>query len=233
MKFTHVTLENCTTAKGIVVVIDVLRAFTTAAFAFAAGAERIVLVGEVEEALAWRRRDHQALLMGEVGGLHIPGFDFGNSPAEIETQDLRGRRLIQRTSSGTQGIILSHNAQTLLAASFCVAGATVRFLQQLAPEGVTFVSTGVRADGRGDEDVACAEYLEAILKGQRPNPQPYLDRVRNSVNGRIFADPHRPEFPSADLERSLRLDAFHFAMPVYLHAGDWVMTAVPNQAPVT
>ena len=35
------TLQNCHTAAGTVVVIDVLRAFTTAAYAFDAGAEDI------------------------------------------------------------------------------------------------------------------------------------------------------------------------------------------------
>ena len=49
---------------GVVVVIDVLRAFTTAAFAFAAGAREIVLVSTVDEALALRER-----LAGALQGL--------------------------------------------------------------------------------------------------------------------------------------------------------------------
>ena len=38
MKIHYATLESCHDATGTVVVIDVLRAFTTAAYAFAAGA---------------------------------------------------------------------------------------------------------------------------------------------------------------------------------------------------
>lgn len=225
MKFEYLTLKNCASADGVVVVIDVLRAFTTAAFAFGAGAVQITLVKTVEEAQAWRARDPQVLLMGEVGGLPIDGFDFGNSPTEIETQDLRGRHLIQRTSSGTQGAVCSRNANTLLGGSFCVAGATARYLTHLAPLKVTFILTGITPDGRGEEDQACAEYLAALLSGQNPDPSPYLDRVRDSMNGRIFADPRQPEFPATDLQHSIHLDAFSFALPIHRQNDDLVMVA--------
>lgn len=39
---------------GPVVVIDVIRAFTTAAYAFGSGAAEIYLVGDVEEAVAFK-----------------------------------------------------------------------------------------------------------------------------------------------------------------------------------
>ena len=56
MKIQQATLATCSEATGTVVAIDVIRAFTTAAFAFAAGAQDILLVGEVQEALALRQR---------------------------------------------------------------------------------------------------------------------------------------------------------------------------------
>ena len=45
MMIQRATRETCGEATGTVVVIDVLRAFTTAAYAFAAGAADITLVG--------------------------------------------------------------------------------------------------------------------------------------------------------------------------------------------
>lgn len=45
-------LEGARTASGIAVVIDVFRAFTTAAFCIAAGAREIVLVRDPEEAVS-------------------------------------------------------------------------------------------------------------------------------------------------------------------------------------
>ena len=41
MKFNYTSLETCHTASGLVVVIDVLRAFSNAAYAFSRGAKEI------------------------------------------------------------------------------------------------------------------------------------------------------------------------------------------------
>ncbi|HSG66484.1 MAG TPA: 2-phosphosulfolactate phosphatase, partial [Gammaproteobacteria bacterium] len=115
------TLETCRDADGVVVVIDVLRAFTTAAFAFERGAREIVLVATVDEAFALRGRIPGSLLIGEVGGLPIDGFDLPNSPTAVAAADLDGRRLILRTSSGTQGVVRAERAEHLLGASLANA----------------------------------------------------------------------------------------------------------------
>lgn len=92
-------------ATGIVIAIDVIRAFTVAACAFAGGASSLWLVRTVPEALAMRERDPSALLAGEIGGRLIPGFGLNNSPSLMSRADVRGRRIIQRTGAGTQGAV--------------------------------------------------------------------------------------------------------------------------------
>lgn len=226
MRIHRATLDTCAQATGVVVVIDVIRAFTTAAFAFAAGAQGITPVSTVEEALALRSRIPNALVMGETHGLHVEGFDFGNSPAALASLDLTGRHLIQRTSAGTQGVVRSTQAGILLAASLCCAGATARYVTRLAPECVTFVITGFLADGLGDEDAACADYIEALLHDEAPDVRPFVQRVRNSPEGLIFADPARPEFPASDLECCVDVDRFDFAMQVNHRNGLLVMETV-------
>jgi 2-phosphosulfolactate phosphatase len=108
------TLETCQNVAGALVVIDVCRAFTTAAFAFAAGAERILLAGTVEEALQLRDRFPGAIIMGESSGLPVPGFDLWNSPRDVSSADLTGKTVIQRTSAGTQGMVRSRKADVLV-----------------------------------------------------------------------------------------------------------------------
>ena len=133
LTFHYTDLEDCHMARGVVIVIDVLRAFSTAAYAFSRGAKEIVLVGSVEEALSLKSQIPNAKAMGEVGGLRPEGFDFGNSPTYIDEAELSGITLIHRTSAGTQGVVRSQGAEILLAASFVVAGATARYIANLAP----------------------------------------------------------------------------------------------------
>jgi len=106
MKFIRTTLDTCSSAIGTVVVIDVLRAFSTAAYAFTAGVETITLVSTVKEALERKKKNPQLVLMGELDGLPIPAFDFGNSPPQFDGLDFAGRHMVQRTTSGTQGVVL-------------------------------------------------------------------------------------------------------------------------------
>ena len=87
-------ISGARTAEGVAVIVDVLRCFTTAAVAFSRGAERIVMVAEVEEALELRRRGVGDFCVGEVGGKRPEGFDYGNSPTEMMAADIRGLTLI-------------------------------------------------------------------------------------------------------------------------------------------
>ena len=225
MEIQKISIETCGEATGTVVVIDVLRAFSTAAYALAAGAEDITLVGTVEEALALRASMPGALVMGEVDGLPVPEFDFSNSPGQFDRLDLAGRRLIQRTTAGTQGVVRSTRAETLLVTGFPNAGATVRYIQQQPATMVTFVITGILQDRDGDEDAACADYMAARLTGQSPDLEPYIQRVLNSTSGHLFADPAQPDFPSTDLAYCTAIDRFDFAMPVTRQNGRLVVTS--------
>jgi 2-phosphosulfolactate phosphatase len=233
MKFKRLTNDQATQASGVVVVIDVIRAFTTAPHAFAAGARDIVLTDTAEDALALRERfqgerEGGALVMGEVNGIKPDDFDFGNSPSALVGVDLSGRRLIQRTTAGTRGVVRSSvGADVLLPCSLCVAGATVRAIQKLAPERVTFIITGARPGDSvhiGDEDAACADYVEALLRGETPDREVIIRRVLDTPNGRAFLDPGRPEFPAADMAYCTAIDRFDFCLRVTRREGLLVMT---------
>ncbi len=227
MRIMRATNETCAEAGEAVVVIDVLRSFTTAAVAFAAGAREILPVGTPAEALALRERFPDAITMGAVrGGWPIPGFDFGNSPAALAGRDLRGRRLIQCTAGGVKGLVRSARAEMLLAASLACAGATARYLVRLAPRSVTLVVTGIFHTRDGDEDLACADYIAALLRGERPDTDAFARRVRESDFGRQYTDPNHPATPAADLDYCAVVDRFDFAMLVEQRDGLLVMRAV-------
>ena len=225
LKFHYTTLETCHEATGVVIIIDVLRAFSNAAYAFSRGARDILLVSTVEEALLLRSQIPHSKAMGEVGGLPPAGFDFGNSPTYIRSEDLSGVTLIQRTGAGTQGAVRSQNAGVLLASSFVVASATVKYVLKLMVPEVTFVITG-KYDQRGDEDLACAEYLEALLKGNQPDRKRFVQRVFESRDALQHLDPAETGFPLSDLDYCTQIDKFDFAMPITREGGKLIMRCV-------
>ena len=224
MKFNYTSLETCHTATGIVLVIDVLRAFSTAAYAFSRGAKEICLVSGVDEALELKERTPNSKAMGEVGGLPPEGFDFGNSPTRILEQDLTGITLIQRTGAGTQGAVRSKNADIMLAISFVVAKATMEYVLRLKPDEITFVITGGVDNA---EDLACAEFLQKQFLGQAVDTSNYIHRVISSRDAFQHMDDH-PQFPRSDLDYCTRINAFDFAMPITRENNQLTVRAVKN-----
>jgi len=79
MKFNYALPEDCHTARGVVIVIDALCAFSTAAYVLPLGVEEVLLVGTVEETLSLRSQISNSKVTVEVNRLRPDGFDFGNS----------------------------------------------------------------------------------------------------------------------------------------------------------
>jgi 2-phosphosulfolactate phosphatase len=213
-------LEGARRASGAVAVIDVFRAFTTAAVALANGASRIIMVGAVEEALALREHGLGQICMGEVGGHAPPGFNFGNSPHELSQADVAGKTIIQRTSAGTQGIVAAAGqAESLYAAALVTASATARALCSGAPERVTLVAMGNRTVVRTDEDELCAIHLRNLLEDRRGD----AEAVRRVIlaGGEIgdYADPARSHLHPRDIDIALDVDRYDFAVRVRVEDG--------------
>jgi 2-phosphosulfolactate phosphatase len=214
-KFFYYPLSDVHMALGVTVVVDVLRAFTTAAYAFGAGADEIYPVGTIDEALKLKTELPNGLTMGEVDAKKPEAFDFGNSPAAISKQKLQGKIMIQRTSAGTQGIVQAVNADHLLAASFVVASATANYLRRLETSNISFIITGDSLGRDGDEDRACAEYIAALVSGHQPNPDIFIERVKKSTVGRLFLNGDNPHLSEQDFLMSTRVDQFDFPLVVY------------------
>ena len=206
-------------AVGVVVIIDVFRAFTTAAVALANGATKIIMVRDVEEALALRTAGVGQLCMGEVGGHAPPSFDFGNSPFEVSQADLLGRTIIQRTSAGTQGIVAAKRATRLYAGSLVTAEATARAILRQSPTEITLVAMGLDGARRSDEDELCAIHLRNLLQGRLGSPSGTRDVILAGPQIPAFHDPTKPHLHPADLDIALDIDRYDFAVRVDLEDG--------------
>lgn len=210
MRFRHVSNEDCDITGGVAVVIDVLRAFSFAAYALGAGADRLVLMDDLDQALQVAASIPGALAGKD--GVPADGFDLFNSPGQLlERDDLTGRVIVHRTTAGTIGALAARAAEHLYCSSFVVAGATAARIRALAPDEVTFVITG--DGGRSDDDLACAEYLSALIEGGSPDPRPFLERVDAVGDGlrRGVALGYRGVHAD-DVELCCHLDRFPFAL---------------------
>lgn len=195
-------------APSVAVVVDVMRAFTVAAWAFAQGAEKIVLAESLDEALALKARhpDWTALKDGPPA----PGFDTVNSPGLLRSMSLDGRTVVQKTTAGTVGALAVKDASLVLCAGFVVAEATAQLLRTRACDSVTFVVTG--DDGHAEEDLACAQYIARRATGAEADAVEFLRRAGESRAASELAQGVRQGVHPDDIALCLELDRFPFAM---------------------
>jgi 2-phosphosulfolactate phosphatase len=206
-------------ARGVVIVIDVIRAFTVAAYACAGGARRLWLVRTTDEAFALRRQEPQALLAGEIGGRLIAGFDLNNSPSLMAATNVQGRTIIQRTGAGTQGAAGAINATHLLICSLANARATAAYARKLAGTTGGLV-TLLPTEGSSQylqhlgEDSVCADYLEALLREQENASALLAENLALlEASGRFdFLKQGDVDFPFEDITLIKGVDRFDFVM---------------------
>ena len=203
----HSLLEGATRATGTVAIIDVFRAFTTAAVALANGASRIVMVRSVEEALALRDAGIGQICMGEVRGRAPDGFDFGNSPFEVSDVDFSGKTIIQRTSAGTQGIVAATGPSDFMRPRWSRQRRPFRALLSDLPDQISLVAMGDNGIKRTDEDELCAIHLRNRLEGRpgdagrRSSPDP----AQAAKSGAFTIRPARICTPRTSTSRSISI----------------------------
>jgi 2-phosphosulfolactate phosphatase len=141
------------------VVIDVLRATSTISQAFAAGFERVVCVGEVEEARALAGEG--VALGGERHNVRPEGFDYGNSPREFAEGAATHTTLVLTTTNGTRLLLAAAaNCDVVIAGSLLNFDAVVNAVEASGASEVALLCAGV--EGRFALDDA---YVAGVLAG--------------------------------------------------------------------
>ncbi|GAA5017254.1 2-phosphosulfolactate phosphatase [Streptomyces siamensis] len=216
---------------SVAVVVDVMRAFTVAAWAFAQGAEKIVLAESLDEALALKARHPDWVALKD--GPPAPGFGAVNSPGLLRSVDLGGRTVVQKTTAGTVGALAVKEASLVLCAGFVVAEATARVLRTRQSDRVTFVVTG--EDGQADEDLACAQYIARRATEAGTPAAEYLRRAAESRAAAELTEGVRQGVHPDDVALCLELDRFPFAMVAALEGPLMVLRqcAAPSPADET
>ncbi len=219
MDIRFLAIAEVVEAPSAAVVVDVMRAYTVAAWAFAQGAEKIVLAESLDEALALKARHPDWVALKD--GPPATGFCIVNSPGLLRSVDLGGRTVVQKTTAGTVGALAVKEASLVLCAGFVVAEATARLLRTRECGSVTFVVTG--DDGRADEDLACAQYIARRATGAEADAAEFLRRAGESRAAAELAEGVREGAHPDDVALCLELDRFPFAMVAALEGSLMVL----------
>jgi len=116
--------------------VDVIRATTTLAVFFEQGCSRVLVASSLATAREARRAlGPSYLLAGEEEGARPPGFDLGNSPAEVAASELRGRQIIFATTNGTHALRACIGGRAVLAGALRNARAVGTLAYLLAASG--------------------------------------------------------------------------------------------------
>jgi len=152
------------------VVFDIFRATSSMVTALANGAEAIIPVGEIPEALAIKRQSPAVLLAGERDGVRInalltggTNFDLGNSPREFTKEKIAGKTIVMTTTNGTRALCSCTRANAVLIGSFLNLQATADFILQAAPENLLLICSGTY-DQAAYEDALGAGALCELLR---------------------------------------------------------------------
>lgn len=213
IKILHM-IEGAKRATGITVVIDVFRAFSVEAYLMNNNAEKLMPVGDKQIAYDYKKEHNDCILIGERGGVMLEGFDYGNSPSQIENIDFTGKTIVHTTSSGTQGIANAENAQEILTGSLVNAKAIAKYIKRIGAKDVSLVSMGVAGKQEAEEDTLCAKYIKSLLEDKEMNIDKEIEQLKFTSGSKFFDKEKQSVFPEKDFYLCTELNKFNFVLKV-------------------
>ena len=205
-------VEGAKKATGITVIIDVFRAYSMEAYLFSKGAKKVIPIGDTELAYKLKEENPDFVLAGERGGKILPGFDLGNSPAELLDIDVSGKTVVHTTSAGTQGVANAHGADEILGGSLLTAKAIAKYIKEKNPENVSLVCMGYAGVTETEEDTLCAEYIKSLLEDKPFDMESGIELLKRTSGAKFFDSKQNDVFPEKDFELCTRVDCFDFVL---------------------
>ena len=148
------------------VVIDVLRATTTMAWALHNGAEAVQAFADLAslDAAADSWPAERRLRAGERGGQKLDGFDLGNSPLAVTPEVVNGRRIFMSTTNGTRALDRVQSAPLLFTCALANRSAVAARLLSEQPKTIWVVGSGWEGAYSLEDSLAAGALIEALLR---------------------------------------------------------------------
>lgn len=206
-------VEGAKNATGLAVIIDVFRAFTVEAYLMQNGAQKLLPVGDMKIAYEYQKDHRNCILIGERNGIMLPGFDYGNSPSQIQNIDFSGKTILHTTSTGTQGIASAKNADEIVTGSLVNSKAIATYIKTKKIEEVSLVCMDTRL--REGEDYVCAMYIKSLLENNHDfQITDKIETLKNTSGAKFFITANQEVFPKEDFYLCTEINKFDFVLKV-------------------
>lgn len=198
IKILHL-VDGAKEATGTTVIIDVFRAFTVETYLMRNNAAKIIPVKDIEFAFNYRQKHPGTILCGERKGVIVDGFDYGNSPSQIQHIDFTGKTVIHTTSAGTQGIANAVHADEIIGGNLVAAKAIATYIRKKNPKTVSLVCMGLAGMRMTDEDELAGAYIKSLIEG---NPlsdvKERIEKIKFTDGAKFFKEKNQTIFPEQD-----------------------------------
>ena len=197
-------LDDPSQIEGFTIVIDVFRAFTVSYYVWNNNPELYLITNSIEHALELKKKYPRAILIGERDGVKIEGFDFGNSPTEIQNKEFTGRTVIHTTTAGTKGVMDQPAKNEVVVGSFVNKKALIEHIHSNNIQTVNLYCTA--PPGWGDEDDLFAEHIKNLLLGQESDFNTIVAKLRKGSGLRLLQSKTEP---ASDFDYCLHKNRFN------------------------
>ena len=166
LSYYHVASDVPDNKSEIAVVIDVLRATTTIAWALKNGADSIEVFADLdllrEKAMKWD--PDKRVMLAERGGKKIDGFDLGNSPLTVTKEIVEGKRLFMSTTNGTKALQRVENSQFLFPMALTNRKAVADRIISLNRSNILVLGSGWEGNYSLEDSLAAGALADYLMK---------------------------------------------------------------------
>lgn len=185
--------------------MDIYRATSTIPVILSRGAKYVVPFSRIRGIRKFSKDNPDVVTVGERFGIRIPSLDYNNSPSEMSTADLNGKIVAITSTNGTRALKRLKPGTEIITGAFVNHTATLNYARDR--EEVWIIRSD-RPDGISEEDNIYADFLKECLTGFFPDPEEYINRVRECGGSRILARLGA----TADIDMALSLDSVNFVV---------------------
>lgn len=192
-----------------VVVIDVLRATSAICTAFEHGAESVIPVRNIEEALEYKEKGF--IVGAERNGKVVEGFEFGNSPYDYMNENVKGQSIVLTTTNGTKAIHKAAKTHRVFIASFLNLQAVIDFLIR-EPQDVLLLASGWQGKFNLEDSICAGAISEALLESGKYESDEdstiaslfLFKKAKRNYWGFLKASSHRRRLRNLNLNRDIK-----------------------------